>query len=372
MEAESEHGRRGAVGEFPFGEDTAYADLGRKAATYTIKARFVENDHVAASAALIAAVESPGAGPLMHPTRGLIMAACTSLKVRDDIIEEQGVTYADMEFTEANEWPGGLSLGGGILGAVADALFAAADIVFLANYVVGLVPFHREAAVTGTTAGVIGTIAHEFGRATRGATDSRTVRALMDLEAVAVDPVLLKTPKVVLSAIRGGIGAIARRLPAADGFQAMRRIVNSAASSSLLNGPAGVAQNAVYTLTRVVAGAYMAQAALAQRYTNSQEAANALDAARTVFVDESRIAYEQCQNELFLELRKYTTVVQTQMYSKIYVLPGVVIFDFSGGTHPLVAAYAIYGDAREHRRLEQGNVLNASGRFGHNVIGTSA
>ena len=81
LTAESEHGRRGAEGEFPFGEQTAYADLGRKIRRYSLKARFVLNSHVDDSAALIAACESPGSGALAHPTRGIVNAACTSCKV---------------------------------------------------------------------------------------------------------------------------------------------------------------------------------------------------------------------------------------------------------------------------------------------------
>lgn len=391
MEASSEHGRRGAVGEFPFGEDTAYADLGRKANTYSIQARFVENNHVAMSAMLIAAVESPGPGPLVHPTRGLLTVACTSLKVRDNVLEEQGVTYADMEFVEANEFPSGLSLGGGIFGAISEiggALFDAVGTVFNIGYaavgfgssLAGLagsvlggavgVPFHRLGQVLDTASFVIGTIRNEFARANRGSVDSKIIRALMDFDTITADTERLKNASIVHSAIQGGIGAIARSLPPEESFEAMRRLVNSTASSVTLPGSAGTAQAAIYTLTRVIAGAYMAQAAIAKQYMNSSEASADLEAVRTVLTDEARIAYDECQNELFLQLRNFNTTAQTQMFSKIYVLPGVVVYDFSGSVHPLVAAYNIFGDAKQHRQLEKNNILSTTGRFNHNVIGT--
>ena len=58
-EASIEGGRRGAEGEFPFGEDTAYADLGRKIRTFNLTAVFREDDHVGDASNPICACESP-------------------------------------------------------------------------------------------------------------------------------------------------------------------------------------------------------------------------------------------------------------------------------------------------------------------------
>src|SRR5262245_33307215 len=107
-DADAEGGRRGAEGEFPFGEDTAYADLGRKIRVYHLTAVFREDDHVGDSSALFAVCESPGPGILVHPTRGTVMAACRSCKVSDKLEEGQGETTAELEFVEANPVGGGL------------------------------------------------------------------------------------------------------------------------------------------------------------------------------------------------------------------------------------------------------------------------
>ena len=58
-EASIEGGRRGAEGEFPFGEDTAYADLGRKIRTFNLTAVFREDDHVGDASNPTAVCESP-------------------------------------------------------------------------------------------------------------------------------------------------------------------------------------------------------------------------------------------------------------------------------------------------------------------------
>lgn len=372
IEASSDHGRRGAVGEFPFGEDTAYADLGRKAPTYTLRGRFVENNHIAASAALIAAVESPGSGPLVHPTRGIINVACTSLRVKDDVLEEQGVTYVDLEFVEANDWPGGLSFGADILGVSIDTVLGVAGAVFEATYQARAVPFHRQAQVYGTSRGVIDLVRTEFARAYTGSTDTKVIRSLMDFDTIMNDQERLIDPVVMRGAISSGIGAVVRKLSASESFASMRRIANATVMSSVLPGIAGQTQNAVLGFTHTVAGIYMAQTILAQRFTNANEAFGALSATETILQDEAKIAYAACQNELFLELRNYLTSVQAQLYPRIYVLPGVVEYNFSSSVHPLTAAYAIFGDAKKLRQLEAGNFLTATGRFEPIVVGVAA
>jgi len=95
-DADIEGGRRGAEGEFPFGENTAYADLGRKIRVFHLTAAFREDDHVLDAQALFAACESPGPGILVHPTRGTHMAACRSVKVSDKVEEEAGLTTAEL------------------------------------------------------------------------------------------------------------------------------------------------------------------------------------------------------------------------------------------------------------------------------------
>src|SRR5215467_7322380 len=100
-EVEAEGGRRGAEGEFPFGEETAYADLGRKIRLYHLTAVFREDSHIADSQALFEVCQTPQPGMLVHPTRGTVMVACRSVKVQDNS-EEQGETTVSLEFVEAN------------------------------------------------------------------------------------------------------------------------------------------------------------------------------------------------------------------------------------------------------------------------------
>lgn len=366
-EAGSEHGRRGAVGEFPFGENTAYADLGRKNRTYSIKARFVENSHLQDVDALIAAVESPGPGVLVHPTRGIVTAACKSMKVEDKVIEEQGVSYAELEFIEANDWPAGMSLIGDILGTpIAGILTAVAD-VFLTNYDPSGVPYHRRRQVLDAARGQIAAVRSEIILANRGTADVKILRALADYDTIMADDALLSRADIVNSAISGGMASLGRTLTGSAKFTVMRRIANGAANVSSLPGVARQSEDAVYVLTRTVAGAHMAQSAMEQKLSNVDEVLAAMDAASEVLRSEGEIAYALCENALFLEIRRYLVSFRAQLYGRAYRLPGVVLYNFGGGVHPLVAAYQIYGDAKRLRELEIGNVINDTGRF-NNVV----
>ena len=82
-EASIEGGRRGAEGEFPFGEDTAYADLGRKIRTFNLTAVFREDDHVLDASASSSNGESPNpvSGPSIRGNSILLLAARLQLAI---------------------------------------------------------------------------------------------------------------------------------------------------------------------------------------------------------------------------------------------------------------------------------------------------
>jgi hypothetical protein len=115
----------------------------------------------------------------------------------------------------------------------------------------------------------------------------------------------------------------------------------------------------------------MAEAAMGRTYAYLDEGLAAMDMTLTVLEDEAQAAYKDCDNGLFLELRKYATEFAKMMNDLSYRLPGLVTVDFMGGVYPLVAAYAIYNDAKRHRELETraSNIVDANGRFGPIVRG---
>lgn len=369
IEATSEHGRRGAEGEFPFGEQTAYADLGRKIRTYTISARFDSNAHVLEAAALIAACELPGPGVLVHPTRGVILsAACRSLRVRDRVEEEQGVTYVDLEFVEANNWPNGLSLVGQLLGLALGAIIGGSRASFTTRYRPATVQPFRQAAVVDAAQQQVGNIRDAYERATVAAADVKVrQRILLDLNNVVEDNAMAADTVTMDKAIALGMQAVAMNLVGGEKFRVFRSLANGAARQSSFLAPASEAENAIYANVRVIAAAYMAEGAMEEQGQRVGVVYAQLDVVDALLMQELQYAREICDNHLYLQIASFRDEAVAQLYRKAYDAPGLVEYDFHGRVHPVAAAYSIFGDAKRHRELETLNVVGTAGRVGPRV-----
>ena len=370
-DADIEGGRRGAEGEFPFGENTAYADLGRKIRVFHLTAAFREDDHVLDAQALFAACESPGPGILVHPTRGTHMAACRSVKVSDKVEEEAGLTTAELEFVEANTGFGGLA--GSIFGIISTGLAAASQASFLRDYTPQIVPHPWVVDVVDKAQALVASTALVATHVLTEDSPSSEWRDVLDMGTLAQDNGLAMIAKNVDNAETDGFWIISKNVQSADEkFTKFRRLANVAvASSDLPPGPATKSEEAVISRHRILAAIGMAEAAMGRRYTTIHDCLAAMNTVLTVLDDEARAAYAVCDNSLFMELKKYMTEFAKMMHDLSYRLPGMIMVNFSGGVHPLVASYVIYKDAKRHRELEERNIIDANGRFGPIVVGVS-
>ena len=368
VEVSSEHGRRGAEGEFPFGENTAYADLGRRIRTYALQGKIQADGFIGIAAALIAVCELPGPGILVHPTRGIISAACKSLKVSDKIEEEAGVTYVDMEFVEGNVWPNGLSLVGNLLGLASGALISTARDDFTTRYQPSAVSTVRREQVTQAAQSTVEQISHEYQQAIVGTTSVNKYRTLADLQEVAADSSLVTSTIITDRAISLGINAVAIETDAKPKYDAMRRIVNF---NSKANATGTESEDAIYTLARISAGVGMAQGATEVTYARMDQVFTAIDTVDAVLIEESVAARTRCANMLFAELEKFRVEFKKNLYYLAYTLPPLIEFNFYHGVHSLVAAYSIFNDAKRHRELEMGNMMDGTGRIGPVVVAAS-
>lgn len=368
-EAGSEHGRRGAEGEFPFGEQTGYADLGRRIRTYSISARFDGNDHILQATKLIAVCEARGSGILVHPTRGVILsAACRSLKVSDSVEEGQGVTKVDLDFVEANNWPNGLSLVGSLLGLVLSSIIGAARTSFLTNYTVATVQPFRKNLVLSSAQNQISNIRAEYELATTSkASDASRISILADLSSLVNDKGLAAVPATMDKGIALGLQAVATEVVGVDKFRTFRRLANLAATQSTFSAPASVTENAVYSAVRVISASYMAQGVLESTGQRTGDIFDQIDVINSLLDQEMSYARALCDNALFMALSEFKADMGAQLYNLAYNAPGIVTYRFSGGVHSVVAAYSIFGDAKRHRELELSNTVNAGGRLGASV-----
>lgn len=363
-EADIEGGRRGAEGEFPFGEDTAYADLGRKIRVYHLTAVFREDDHVGDASALFAACESPGPGILVHPTRGTQMVACRMCKVSDKLEDAAGESTAELEFVEANS--AGSGLGGSLFGIITTNLNNASQAVFLRDYQPMHVSQPWRNDVINTAQKLVGATHTVLVQTLPADATAQQWRVALRMEEVATDDGLAGIPTAVDIVEKFGFAGIQTNVVDQETkFRLMRGLANVAAVSSTLpeSGGAAHAEEAAISRHRVLAGIGMAEAAMGRKYSYVDQALQAKDMVLEILNGEAQVAYDNCDNELFLELRKYMIDFSKMMHDLAYRLPGLVIVNFAGGVHPLVAAYVIYNDAKRHRDLELRNRIDANGRF---------
>jgi prophage DNA circulation protein len=370
-EADSEHGRRGAEGEFPFGEHTAYADLGRRIRHYKLKARFVKNTHVADAGRLIRACESPGPGILVHPTRGAVRAACKSIKVHDNLIDSMGLTTADLEFVEANDWLSGAGLGGSLFGLNLGPVVAAVETFFTARYQPDTVPFFAVPAATAVArdgAQVIATALTE----TVGITTERSVWEIgADLRDFAASSARALDPSDTWTVVAGGVAAIDRYGGASSRPEVLRAIANWAATRAT-TGPASVVADAFVTATRIVAAVTLARSLMDAPQGTLSDGLAHHDRITAMLMQEASIARARCDHGLFMELQTFATDARRVLLSRAYNLPAVTRYDFGGGVHALAAAWEIYGDARRSRDVERYNPSQWPWALGNEITAVAA
>lgn len=371
-DADVEGGRRGAEGEFPFGEDTAYADLGRKIRVFHLTAVFREDDHIWDSQALFSVCESPQPGILVHPTRGTHLVACRTVKVSDKVEEAQGETTAELEFVEANS--AGSGIGGSLFGIIASAVLAVSAASFRRDYTPVQVsqPWSRDIVASAQS---LVKITHDaLVQTFTPDTSSSQWRVALKMEEVANDPGLAASADYVDKAFTSGIYELTYNIQDPDvEWRVLRNLANAGAVESTLPtaGNAATVENSLYSRFRVLTGVALAETAMARKYPHIQGALSAMDIAAGVLEDEARSAYNTCDNTLYLEITKYIVSFREMMYDLAYRLPGLITVDFQGGVHPLIAAYVIYNDAKRHRDLEPRNIIDANGRFGRIVRGVA-
>lgn len=368
IEAESEHGRRGAEGEFPFGENTAYADLGRRIRNYSLKAVFRENSHIKDSGRLIKACESPGPGTLVHPTRGSLQAACKSIKVHDDIENGQGETTCDLTFVEANDWLGGFNIGSGLAGINLGPVTTALNAYFSRRYNVAQKPFFARPVIRDTAAAAIGTIRSGLASASGIQSDGTFWKVASELDGLASNPIDAAVTDRAWLGISGGFASIDRygTNPSIK-IQSYRSIANWAAVTPAIPVLAADSIDAIMTALRVLSAGYIAKSATEIPVNTMQDAFRQYDMVVALIGDEMTRARSQCEDELYLALRDFLVEAQTALLTRAFTLPPVVQYKFYGGVSSLTAAHEIYGDAKQFGTIESYNSLQFPWHVGPDI-----
>lgn len=372
MDTSSEHGRRGAEGEFPFGENTAYADMGRRIRQYSIRARFPNNGHIASAAALIAAVESRGPGTLVHPTRGIVRVGCKSLKVSDNPLEEQGVTYVDMDFVEASALGGGLRFGLSVLGFDTGPLLTVAANVFTAGYVLSNVFFHRQNIVRDHFRDTLDLAREQLNAATANEQDSTVWRALAELNFAASDDATTKSTEAAQDILFNALAAINAKSSGENKIRYMRVLANFAATVSTLPEQAGLAVNAVNSGVRIAAAAYITQATLEAKPATLAQGFEQYEIIETLLTDEAAQALSIGDTANHVLLLQQLADIQGALFDRIYNLPAIVSYNFNRPVNALVASYEIFDDAKRYGELLDANPHMSPLNMGPTILAARA
>lgn len=368
LDVESEHGRRAAEGEFPFGEVTGYQDMGRKIRRYSIKGRFLENTHILDAAAFIAACETPGPGVLVHPTRGVLTVGCSTLRVKDNPTEDQGVTTFEADFVEAPDWITGVGLE---LGLDLSTIIGAVSAVFLVAYQIDNLVFFYQDFGTAPARAVLRSIAEEIRRAVAiSRTDhDRAWWVINDLDLLTDDERAIRDAPTILQAMKSGMNALSAFVPKSEKFASYKRIANAAASAPLsTSGDLARVQNATVTTARIMASVYMAQALLETPPATIAGAVLKASQVSGILQTEASVSAAYCDNELHHAITTIRAGIEQRVLSNAYTLPAVIEYDFGASTHALVAAYEILGDAKRVREIEEKNPSRAPWALGRLVV----
>lgn len=95
-------GRRTVLHEYPQRDDPYAEDLGRKAREFNLDAYVIGADYMAARDVLIAAIEKPGPGTLVHPYRGTHLVVVTACRI-SETSDEGGMARFQLTFVEAGK-----------------------------------------------------------------------------------------------------------------------------------------------------------------------------------------------------------------------------------------------------------------------------
>lgn len=368
----SEHGRRGVTGEFPFGEQTAYQDMGIKIRKYSISGRFQGPDCVSQTTALIAAVETPGPGNLIHPTRGSLTVACTDFKVKDDIVQAAGETTFDMEFVDASSFSTGIgSLP--IIPGISDFITTLSTI-FSDDYTPSSLLFFQNPPVQDLVVQGLNSISTQFSASLPATNNNNTVwQALTQIQNAAINEGTFSKTASVLNAVTFGFAAIDTYAanPQAK-FNACKMIANDFAQSPNAAGIAGVCQEAVISLMRSLSAAYMMRAATQIVSKNLPDALNNMDIINKVLFEEQQNALEDGNDDLYIALSTFKAIAAQTLFNYAYNLPPVLSYKYPGGFPSLVVAHDIFGDAAQFQNLEERNSFNFPFALGPIVYASSS
>ena len=361
-------GRRTVLHEYPQ-RDYPYAeDMGRKARGFTLEAYVIGPDYMAARDKLIAALEQPGSGTLVHPYRGTLTVALASPARITESADEGGMARFSLSFVEAGEnaQPTVRADTAALVNAQADNALAAVQNDFASKFTgAGFQDFVAAAAgsVLTTALGAVNAV-NRFGQG--GDLVAEFLHSASTISATLTT--LIGTPLQLAGAVIGQIGALRAMARAPfDAFNNLRGLFNAG------DEPAGTPPAITVTAVPVTTPSRIQQAVNQAAVVDLVRRAALVEATRTSSqmnfssYDEAQAVRTELADRLDAEMASTTlnsagqsVPIADDVYAALAALRVAMVMDISTrganlvrlttatlqATLPaLVAAWRIYGDA---------------------------
>ena len=372
----SEQGRRSAIHEYPLRDIPYVEDLGLKGRTFTLEAYVIGPDYMVARDALIAALEKPGAGELIHPYRGTLNVALTAPARITESADEGGMARFSLTFTESgnNAQPVVRPDTPALVSNAADTANAAVNANFAKSFnIAGMADFvaTNAASMASAALNAISTVSN-FSKAGPLAELLNSATTISNSLSI-----LMRTPQMLADSIQGqlyGLSALGQN--PLNSYQDLQSFFGAGAPASTISGyvaPSGstavtipapiisvatpsriqqsINQTAVLDLVRRTAIVESARASSQMTFGSYNDAqatlavlANALDselASNTLMPTGQTVPLDDDVYDALLELR---VAVVRDISTRGANLAKLTTITLPRTMPALVAAYRIYGD----------------------------
>lgn len=365
-------GRRVALHEYPQ-RDLPYAeDLGRKKREFTLEAYVVGPTVAAQRDALIAAIEQPGPGALMHPYRGGIQVVVTACRITETT-DAGGLATFSIAFAEAgtNAHPATLVDTASRVVDRAAAARAAVSAAFSGAFDVAGQPAFVAAAASGWLDRALADI-EGLTRSIGGLDLDLLAEFTLDGQrAASALAGLLGAPGDLASRIQGRIQAVlslpASPLPASPlaALRGLRRLFHFGqdgmatgySAPAVATTPARQAQianeAAMTALMRQTAVATAAEASARCEFASFEDATELRESLAAALETES----ETADDTVYQALMDLRAAVVADITARGADLARIVIVRQRGTLPVLVVAHRLYGDATRAEEIVARNVI---------------
>jgi prophage DNA circulation protein len=370
----SEQGRRNAIHEYPQ-RDLAYLeDMGRKGRAFTLEAYVIGPNYMPARDALIAALETPGPGTLVHPYRGNLNVALTAPARIIESADEGGMARFTLMFMETgdNTQPSIRPDTSALVGAAADAANASLNTSFGKTFnVAGMADYvaTEASAVVNSALNTITKVAN-FGR-------TGPLSELLNSATTISNSIssLMLAPTMLATAIQGQLLGLSNLVQnPQDAYSNMQSFFGSSPEPIQVSYvPAttpsriqqSVNQTGVLDLVRRTAVVEAARASSQMTFGSYNEAqatqaalTDALDAeliSNTLMPDGTTVPLDDDVYDVLLDLR---VAVVRDISTRGANLAKLTTVTLQSTMPSLVAAYRIFGDCTmESDLVDRNNIV---------------